>query len=179
MPQPTETWDTATLGCPEERSYAVTQATLHLSSRPIEGASRFRRVQEEGLLSLSVRVQQSQEQYDAFRLFYFNTLNAGTDWFFMPLLLGLEEVTLVCHIQNGFKQERNQTVHDTYLTSFTLEAFRKVSVAYSPTENDIIDATGPENPSLGTLDIIDATGPENPSLGTLDVIYGGPQVGFS
>lgn len=130
------------------------------------------------MLSLQVQVPQTAAQYQAFRDFYFTDLNAGEDWFLMPLLVGVDTQILVCHIQDGFKQERNQTVHAQYLLTFAMEAFRGVSTPYVPIELDLIDPTGPDNPDLGTFDIIDPTGPDNPSLGTFDIIYGGEQIGF-
>jgi hypothetical protein len=128
--------------------------------QPIEGSTRFRPIQQEGLLSTELRIQQSQAQYNAFRDFYFNELNGGEDWFFMDLLLGLSPVVLVCHILDGFTTERNATVFDGQLTSFSLEALRKVSTPYMP------------------LDIIAPGGPDNPNLATLDVIYGGTLIGL-
>jgi hypothetical protein len=146
--------------------------------QPIEGSTRFRPIQQEGLLSTELRIQQSQAQYNAFRDFYFNELNGGEDWFFMDLLLGLSPVVLVCHIRDGFTTERNATVFDGQLTSFSLEALRKVSTPYMPVATDVIAPGGPDNPNLGTLDIIAPGGPDNPNLATLDVIYGGTLIGL-
>lgn len=178
MPQPVNQWDIELYGCPEQRGYQVDQLSLQRTGRPIEGSTRFRRVQQEGVLVIQVQVPQTPDEYEAFRAFYFNTLNAGEAWFFMPLLVGLETLSLVCHIRDGFSQDRNQTVYDSFLTRFTVEAYRKANIPYIPIEDNVVDATTPDNPDLATLDIIDATDPANPALDTLDVVYGGFQIGL-
>lgn len=178
MPQPTATWDIEVLGCPDAQNYAATQASLNRRGSPIDGSIRLRRVQQEGLLSLDLRVHQTQTEYEAFLDFYFNDLNAGEAWFFMPLLVGLTPVSLVCNIRDGFQQERNDTVHGQYLVSFQVDAVRKVSTTYVPTPLDFVDPGGPDNPNLGILDVIDPGGPDNGNLGTLDIIDGNAQVGL-
>lgn len=178
MPQASAIWDNEILGCPFDDGYAMTQASVHRTGSPIEGTARYRRVQQEGLLNLEVRIPQTLEQYQSFRSFYYLDLKGGLNWFTMPLLIGLTWTNLVCHIQDGFKVERNKTVHGQYITTFSMEAFRNENTPYELPTADIIDATGPDNPDLDTLDVIDATGPDNPSLGSLDVIYGGSQVGL-
>lgn len=178
MPQPVTTWDNTVLGCPDAQDHAVTQAALHRRGQPIDGSVRLRRVQQEGILLLDMRVHQDQVQFDAFRDFYFNTLNGGQEWFFLPTVLGLTSLVLVCNIRDGFTQERNDTVHGSYLTTFSVDALRKTSVPYVPPELEFIDAGSPANPGLGGLDVIDTLGPDNPDLGTLDVIDGNAQVGF-
>lgn len=178
MPQASATWDNNVLGCPEGRDYAVTMESVHLQSQPIDGSTRLRRLQQEPLLTLDLRVQQTQAQFDAFRDFYFNDLNAGEGWFLMPLMFGLSSLVLVCNIRNGFQQARNDTVHGYYLTTFSVDALRKVSVPYTPVPLEFIAPGGPDNPNLGTLDDIDPLGPDNPNLGTLDVVDGNAQVGL-
>ena len=166
---PVATWDNDLFGCPDPRDYQITHETMQRANQPIEGTARYRRILEQGFYSLSLRVQQTPEQYQAFRQFYFLDINSGEDWFNMPLLVGVDIETLIVHIVDGFAQSRNDTVYGYYLTTFALDAVRIPSVVYTPPVETIKDSTGPANPSLGILDVRDGTSPDNPALGTLDV----------
>ena len=170
MPEtPTATWDNNLYGCPEQRDYQVQFRSLQREGFPIDGATRFRSVREEGFVEISLQVPQTPAQYAAFRDFYFNTLNNGELWFNMDLLLGLETETLIVHIRNGFRQSRNTNVYGYYNTNFSVDAVRIPSAVYTAPDENIKDSTSPGNPDLGTLDVKDGTFPGNPALGTLDV----------
>lgn len=171
-------WDNTAFGCPEARDYQPNFTSLQRVGEPIDGASRFRKVREEGFIEIPIQVPQTPAQYLAFRDFYFNTIDAGAGWFTMPLLLGLVTETLIVHIRDGYRQSRNTNVYGYYNLNFELDAVRIPSQIYTPPVDDIIDATGPANPQLGTLDIIDAAAPDNPSLGTLDQIDPNPIIGL-
>ena len=166
---PSATWDNAVLGCPELRAFQVNQRSTQREGFPIKGATRFRNIRGESFLDYEIQVPQTPTEYQAFRSFYFNDLNAGELWFNMPLLIGPEIEVLIAHIVNGFRQSRNTNVFGTYNLNFTVVAVRVPSTPYTAPDEQIRDSTSPGNPDLGTLDIRDSTNPGNPSLGTLDV----------
>ncbi len=176
MPQAVALWNNDLLGCPLADGYSMTQETLVQEATPIEGATRFRRRQEEGLLTLELQVPQTATQYEQFRRFFYLDLNAGRDWFQMPLLFGLETRNLICNMGGVFKQERNQNLHAGFLVSFTVEAYRRQNTAYATPEADFITGGTPELPSP-EADRIEGGTPAAPAPDT-DIIWGGADLGL-
>lgn len=187
MPQASATWDIEVLGCPALDGYLMDQGTVQRITEPLDGPFRYRRVLETGVITAQIRVVQTSLQYEAFRDFYYQDLNYGRLWFWLPIIDGVLPIPLLAHITpDGFQQQRHADLHFRHIISLDVECFRAETLAYSAPaystqEQIVVDAglnrAGGIPPVADPGDLVDAGTPASPSPDT-DVLYGGDDLGL-
>ena len=171
MADVTATWDQDLLGCPMSNSFALIQDSMQRRAVPLSGPDRYRRIQEDGLLTGEISVPMVRAQWDAFQVFYADTLANGSLWFEMELYLGTVARDLVCHFVSGYDYRLIGSGATHAMVTFQIECFRRVSTAYNNPDPTIVYSGVPSAPSPAG-DLIEAGTPGAPSDPANGVLWG-------
>lgn len=141
------------LGCAQRATYRGTGEPRLAAIEVQDGPPRLRLASSEQKRSYVMSFVFTARQMQLFEFFYHDTLDAGAQWFNMPVLTGLGLLPHVCHFTGTRTVEPHRDLLNHYVVTTEVEAYAAAYPVPPPfVMSDPVDAGTPGAPSFDGYD---------------------------